>query len=240
MSATVAVAGGLVASIAAPQAANAATTGVASISGASSVDFAAQGARTQAVAHPLATTRAQHQLTTVAAHTELASTVTARPYVAPKPVVRPQVSSVSRTTTTTSPAQSTQPTTQPTTPTPPATNPTPTPAPASGIVAIAERFVGVPYVYGGSTPAGFDCSGFTQYVYSLAGQSIPRTATAQMFAATSVSSPQPGDLIFFGSSSYAYHVAIYIGNGMMIDANHPGGTVGIRPIYAGVVGYGRI
>jgi Cell wall-associated hydrolases (invasion-associated proteins) len=61
-----------------------------------------------------------------------------------------------------------------------------------------------------------------------------------MQMATRVSNPQPGDLIFFGNGSSAYHVAIYVGNGMMIDANHPGGTVGVRAIYSGVSGYGRI
>jgi len=249
VSATVAVAGGLVASIAAPQAADAAT-GVASISGASTVDFATQAARAQVLAHPLKAAQAQEQLGTVAAQTQLAGAVPAKTYVVPKKVVRPAVSSVSRSTTRpaatthtqrTQPAQPTQPT-QPTNPAPPAP-PTTTPAPpasSSGIVSIAERFIGAPYVYGGASPAGFDCSGFTSYVYGLAGKSLPRTATAQMNSVVRVSSPQPGDLIFFGSSSYAYHVAIYVGNGMMIDANHPGGTVGIRAIYSGVSGYGRL
>lgn len=243
VSATVAVAGGLVASIAAPQAADAAT-GVASISGASTVDIATQAARARVLAHPLKATQAQEQLGTVSAEPQLASAVEAKTYVVPKKVVRPAVSSVSRSTTrpATTQSQPTQPT-QPTEPTstPPTTTPAPTvPASSSGIVSIAERFIGSPYVYGGSSPAGFDCSGFTSYVYGLAGKSIPRTATAQMNAAVRVSSPQPGDLIFFGSGSYAYHVAIYVGNGMMIDANHPGGTVGIRAIYSGVSGYGRI
>jgi cell wall-associated NlpC family hydrolase len=74
----------------------------------------------------------------------------------------------------------------------------------------------------------------------MAGKSIPRTATEQMNASVRVSNPQPGDLIFFGNGSSAYHVAIYLGNGMMIDENHPGGDVGIRAIYSGVSGYGRI
>lgn len=225
VSATVAVAGGLVASIAAPQAADAAT-GVASISGSSTVDFAAQAARTQALAHPLKATQAQQQLGAIPAQADLASAVQAKSFVVPQKVVRPRTSPVSRST----PVQSPQ-------PAPPTQQPAP-PA-AGGIVGIAERFIGSPYVYGGSSPSGFDCSGFTSYVYGLAGKSIPRTATAQMQAAIRVASPQPGDLIFFGSGSYAYHVAIYVGNGMMIDANHPGGSVGIRAIYSGVSGYGR-
>lgn len=231
VSATVAVAGGLVASIAAPQAAQA-TTGVASISGASSATFAAQATRAHVIANPLTVTHAQQQLVTVRADAQLAPAVQAARYV--KPVVRPAVSSVSRGATRTAPTSTT----------PPATNPAPpttTPAPPTvgGIVGIAERFIGTPYVYGGSAPGGFDCSGFTAYVFRIAGISIPRTATAQMLSSTRVSNPQPGDLVFYGSSSYAYHVGIYLGNGMMIDANHPGGSVGIRPLYSGVVGYGR-
>lgn len=239
VSATVAVAGGLVASIAAPQAADAAT-GVASISSSSTVDFAAQSVRAQVLAHPLKATPAQQQLGAVPAQTELASAVQARTYVVPKPAVRPHVTSVSRSATRPAATRPTQPT-RPSQPSQPVSNPTPAPpAASSGIVAIAERFIGAPYVYGGSSPAGFDCSGFTSYVYGLAGKSLPRTATAQMQVAARVSTPQPGDLIFFGSGSYAYHVAIYVGNGMMIDANHPGGSVGIRPIYSGVSGYGRL
>lgn len=232
VSATVAVAGGLVASIAAPQAADAAT-GVASISGASTVDIATQAARARVLAHPLKATPAQEQLGAVAAQTQLAGAVQAKTYVVPKKVVRPSVSSVSRSATRPAATQS-RPTPAPTT-----TTPAP-PASSSGIVSIAERFIGAPYVYGGSSPAGFDCSGFTSYVYGLAGKSLPRTATAQMNSVVRVSSPMPGDLIFFGNGSYAYHVAIYVGNGMMIDSNHPGGSVGIRAIYSGVSGYGRL
>nr|WP_279671705.1 C40 family peptidase [Flexivirga meconopsidis] len=110
---------------------------------------------------------------------------------------------------------------------------------ASGVVAIAKQYVGVPYVWGGNTPAGFDCSGFSSYVFAQAGKSIPRTATAQMFAATKVSSPQPGDLIFYGSSSYAYHVGIYIGGGMMVAAPKPGDVVKIQAVYGNPVAYGR-
>ncbi|HQV84181.1 MAG TPA: C40 family peptidase, partial [Ornithinibacter sp.] len=90
------------------------------------------------------------------------------------------------------------------------------PQSASGVVNIARGLLGIPYVYGGSTPSGFDCSGFTQYVFRKAGISIPRTASAQQRAATRVSNPEPGDLVFFGSP--AWHVGIYTGNGMMIDS----------------------
>lgn len=114
----------------------------------------------------------------------------------------------------------------------------PAPAASSNVVEIAKQYIGTPYVYGGSTPAGFDCSGFTQYVFAKAGKSIPRVTTAQQAAATPVSSPQPGDLVFFGSPSW--HVGIYVGDGMMIDSPRTGSSISIRPIFDGVSGYGRV
>jgi peptidoglycan DL-endopeptidase CwlO len=114
----------------------------------------------------------------------------------------------------------------------------PDPAPrASGIVGIAKSMFGVPYVYGGSTPSGFDCSGLTSWVYRQAGISIPRTAGAQKAAATPVSSPRPGDLVFFGYP--VYHVGIYVSPGTMIDAQRPGTTIGYHSIWTKPSGYGR-
>ncbi|MDN5794356.1 MAG: C40 family peptidase [Intrasporangium sp.] len=115
-----------------------------------------------------------------------------------------------------------------------ASNPAPR---ASGIVGIAQSMFGVPYVYGGSSPSGFDCSGFTSWVYRQAGVSIPRTASAQQSAATRVSSPRPGDLVFFGYP--AYHVGIYVSPGRLIDAQRPGTTVGNHSIWTTPSGYGR-
>ena len=99
------------------------------------------------------------------------------------------------------------------------------------IVIIAKRYLGVPYVWGGTTPSGFDCSGFTQYVYRKAGISIPRTSRSQYAFVTKISksSARPGDLIFYGSP--IHHVAIYLGGGLMLDAPHRGTVVQIRPIY---------
>ena len=116
----------------------------------------------------------------------------------------------------------------------PALDPAPT---ASGIVGIAQSLFGIPYVYGGTTTGGFDCSGFTQYVYRHAGVTIPRTASQQQAAATRVSSPRPGDLVFFGSP--AYHVGIYVSPGVMIDAQRPGTTIGYHSIWTTPSGYGR-
>lgn len=97
------------------------------------------------------------------------------------------------------------------------------------IVSIASSLLGIPYVYGGSTPAGFDCSGFTQYVYRMAGINIPRTSGQQGYAGTFVSAAeaQPGDLVW-----HAYgHVGIYAGNGMVIEATHPGDVTQIQPLW---------
>jgi cell wall-associated NlpC family hydrolase len=111
------------------------------------------------------------------------------------------------------------------------------PQTASGIVGIAQSMFGVPYVYGGSTPSGFDCSGFTSWVYRQAGITIPRTASQQQAAARRVASPQPGDLVFFGYP--AYHVGIYVSPGKMIDAQRPGTTIGYHSIWTTPSGFGR-
>ncbi|WP_353510258.1 C40 family peptidase [Intrasporangium sp.] len=112
------------------------------------------------------------------------------------------------------------------------------PAPsASGIVGIAQSMFGVPYVYGGSSTSGFDCSGFTSWVYRQAGISIPRTASAQQASAARVTNPQPGDLVFFGYP--AYHVGIYVSPGRMIDAQRPGTVIGYHSIWTTPSGYGR-
>jgi cell wall-associated NlpC family hydrolase len=109
----------------------------------------------------------------------------------------------------------------------------------SSVVAFAESFVGkVPYVWGGSSPAGFDCSGFTMYVYSNFGVSLPHNAAAQQACTTPVPSgqEQPGDLVFFGSP--AYHVGIYVGGGSMVNAPHTGAMVSYGSV-AGASGFGR-
>ncbi|MHB8186857.1 MAG: C40 family peptidase [Dermatophilaceae bacterium] len=113
------------------------------------------------------------------------------------------------------------------------------PAPASaGVLAIAASLKGIYYVYGGTTLAGFDCSGFTQYVFNRVGISLPRTAEEQRQFATPVSIPQPGDLVFFGAP--AYHNGIYAGNGMMWDSPRTGEDVALRAIWSSSVTYGRV
>lgn len=119
--------------------------------------------------------------------------------------------------------------------------PAPAPQPQlptnGGVLAIAAALSGIPYVYGGSTPAGFDCSGFTSYIFAKIGISLPRTAAGQQAAVTRVSNPAPGDLVFFGSP--AYHVGIYAGGGMMYDSPRTGLSSGLRAIWSSSVTYGR-
>lgn len=101
---------------------------------------------------------------------------------------------------------------------------------AATAVAFARAQIGKPYIFGATGPGGYDCSGLTQAAWKAAGVSIPRTATAQMQGLSAVpgSSAQPGDLVFFyGNSSYVDHVGLYIGNGMVIHAPHPGSSVEI-------------
>lgn len=100
---------------------------------------------------------------------------------------------------------------------------------SSQIVDIARSLLGIAYVYGGDDPSGFDCSGFTQYVYRKAGISIPRTASQQQRAGTRVSSPKPGDLVFYGSP--AWHVGIFTGGDMMIDSPRTGKSTSERNMF---------
>ncbi|WP_077835063.1 C40 family peptidase [Clostridium felsineum] len=98
------------------------------------------------------------------------------------------------------------------------------------VVSFAESFRGVHYVWGGTTPSGFDCSGLVQYVYNHFGISLPRTSQEQAGVGTTVSSPQPGDLLFFGPASAPYHVAIYAGDGQMVEAPRTGLDVRLTPV----------
>lgn len=96
------------------------------------------------------------------------------------------------------------------------------------VVKEALTHRGVPYVYGGTTPSGFDCSGFTRWVFDKAlGRSLPRTAAEQSTLGTSVSldALALGDLLFWGSGSDVYHVGIYVGDGEYIHASTGSGEV---------------
>jgi cell wall-associated NlpC family hydrolase len=89
-------------------------------------------------------------------------------------------------------------------------------AAGSSLAGIAYTGIGHPYVWGGTTPAGWDCSGFTQWVYAQAGISIPRVQAWSIMKPTST--PMPGDLVVQNGGA---HVGIYVGNGMMISALNP-------------------
>jgi cell wall-associated NlpC family hydrolase len=103
------------------------------------------------------------------------------------------------------------------------------PSQYGGVVGIAMRYLGVPYVWGGSSPSGFDCSGFTAYVYAQVGVSLPHYTGAQWTMGVPVSRDQlePGDLVFFDGLG---HVGLYIGGNEFIHAPHTGDVVKISSI----------
>jgi len=108
------------------------------------------------------------------------------------------------------------------------------------IVTIAQRYFGVPYVWGGASPSGFDCSGLTMYCYAQIGIQLSHGATDQQRQSTPValSDLRPGDLVFFGNAGYSHHVAIYAGGGSVIEAPHTGdvvryGALGGRDVWIG-------
>lgn len=98
----------------------------------------------------------------------------------------------------------------------------------SAVVAYAQQFLGASYKYGGTTPSGFDCSGFTQYVYKNFGVTLSRTAASQYGNGTAVTDLQPGDLVMFGRP--INHVGIYIGGNQFIHAANPSKGVRIDSI----------
>ncbi len=132
------------------------------------------------------------------------------------------------------PAAPTQAPTQAATPTPAQTQVAAPPATGKGAVAVAEarKHLGKPYVYGGSGPNNFDCSGLTSYAWRAAGVSMSHSAYTQWFETTRVpiNAIQPGDLLFFGDDGVEsiHHNAIYIGDGNMIEASQTGTPVRIR------------
>jgi len=109
---------------------------------------------------------------------------------------------------------------------------------SNAIIAYASNYLGVPYVWGGTTPSGFDCSGFVQYVFAHFRINLPRVASDQQRVGTYVTRDelQPGDLVFFGDP--AHHVGIYVGDGCMIHAPHTGDVVKVQKLNSDF-SYGR-
>ncbi len=142
-------------------------------------------------------------------------------------------------TTTEAPAPEPAPAPEAPAPAPEAPTPAPTPPVATppggsgGAVSLAYSLLGIPYVWAGSSPStGFDCSGFTSYVWGQNGRSLPHSAAAQ-YAGTihiPVSELQPGDLVFYGWG-YIHHVALYVGGGQIIHAPGTGRNVKIDSVY---------
>lgn len=118
----------------------------------------------------------------------------------------------------------------------PAVTPKATGSVRDRIISIAKTAIGLPYVYGAETPGvAFDCSGLTEWVFSKVGVNLPRTSQAQYRVAHRVSTPRPGDLVFYLNSTGAYHVGIYYKPGYMIVAPHTGTVVQIESIYGSPV-----
>ena len=115
---------------------------------------------------------------------------------------------------------------------------------AEPVLAAATSALGTPYRWGGTAPGGFDCSGFVRWAWSQAGVALPHNSAAQRGATRPVGAEdlQPGDLVFYGRP--VSHVAIYVGDGMIIHSPRPGDVVKIVPLDRGVgtaiVGFGRV
>ncbi|HEY5561302.1 MAG TPA: C40 family peptidase, partial [Clostridiaceae bacterium] len=103
---------------------------------------------------------------------------------------------------------------------------------SNNIIAYASNFLGIKYLWGGTSPStGFDCSGFTQYVFAHFGIRIGRTTSDQINNGFGVSRSdlQPGDLVLFGTNGPS-HVGIYVGNGTYINAPHTGDVIKISSV----------
>lgn len=116
---------------------------------------------------------------------------------------------------------------------------------APKVVQMAKQYMGTKYVWGGTTPAGFDCSGFVQYLYAKQGIKLPRTTYEQIKVGQHIDRKnlQPGDIVFFSDNGNVHHEGLYIGNNQFIHAPHTGDVVKIsslnEPYYAQQFAGGR-
>jgi cell wall-associated NlpC family hydrolase len=110
------------------------------------------------------------------------------------------------------------------------------------VLAIASRYIGVAYRYGGTTPSGWDCSGAVGYIFDQVGINLPRTANQQLLASRRVSRSEarPGDLVFMTSGGSAYHVGIFAGGNLMYDSGRSGKSFSKRQIWTSDVIFGRV
>ena len=111
----------------------------------------------------------------------------------------------------------------------------------ANIIRMARKYDGGRYVYGGSSPRGFDCSGYTMYVFRKLGVSLPHQSGQQYRKVRHISrkSARAGDLIFFHHGSHIYHVGIYAGHGGVYHASHPGRRTGYERLWTSAVWFGR-
>ncbi|SUO97206.1 C40 family peptidase [Suttonella ornithocola] len=98
------------------------------------------------------------------------------------------------------------------------------------LIATGKNLIGTPYRWGGTTPKGFDCSGFVHYLYQQKGYQLPRSSQEQFKALTPIENPQPGDLVFFRRGGKITHVGLYIGDGKMLHSPQTGEHVRIESI----------
>lgn len=113
---------------------------------------------------------------------------------------------------------------------------------AGDILNYARQFLGTPYKWGGTTPLGFDCSGFVQYVYKQYGVNLPRVSYQQAAAGAPVSAAaaQAGDLVYYkGKNGTVDHIGIYMGGGYFIEAPHTGDVIKIAKV-GNAAGYTRV
>lgn len=130
------------------------------------------------------------------------------------------------------------------TPGSPVVMPVPTAAPPANldmearIVQFAQTWLGVPYLFGGCSRGGVDCSCLVQNVFAAVGIHLPRVAVDQFNATSAVTDPQPGELVFFANTYEPgiSHVGIYIGNGLQINAPTTGEVVSVAPVFTGYWG----
>ena len=168
-----------------------------------------QEIQTIAVASAEATTALEPQAVASPVNVPPTTTPSSTPAPAPTPAkAQPQTSRSSSSSSTPNKTTTAKPASQPTK--------------ASAIISTGKQYIGVKYLYGGTTPSGFDCSGFVQYVFAKHGVNLPRVSRDQYKLGTSVSfnNLQPGDLVFFSlaKNGVVDHEGIYVGNGQFINA----------------------